>query len=146
MTLTLPQTIAEKIRRHAEREYPEECCGVLLGRLTGAEREVIEARACANAAPPEARRTRYAIAPAELIAAQRAARERGLAIVGFYHSHPDHPAQPSATDRAEAAWPDSVYLIVAVSAAGAGEMSAFQLSGDAATKVEVAIRPASKSD
>jgi proteasome lid subunit RPN8/RPN11 len=138
--LTLPQTIAEKIRRHAESEYPEECCGILLGGVTSAEREVIEARACANAAPPEARRTRYAIAPADLIAAQRAARERGLAVIGFYHSHPDHPAEPSATDRAEAAWPDSIYLIVAVSAAGAGEMSAFELSGDGTGNLNIGLR------
>ncbi|MBI2678003.1 MAG: M67 family metallopeptidase [Candidatus Koribacter versatilis] len=122
--LNIPHSVVHELRHHAERAYPEECCGVLLGSGDGEEREVVEARACGNADPD--RRTRYAIAPQELIATQRAARERGLAIVGFYHSHPDHAAEPSATDRAEAAWPEAVYVIVSVAAKGAAEIKAFR--------------------
>jgi proteasome lid subunit RPN8/RPN11 len=126
--LTLPRALADAMRRHAERDYPDECCGVLLGRIGEEEREVVEARACANLRAGESRgRERYAIAPEELIAAQREARGRGLVIAGFYHSHPDHPAEPSAADTAEAYWVGSVYVIVSVSAGAAGELAAYLL-------------------
>ena len=123
--LKLPHTIAAELARHAEREYPEECCGVLLGAAAGETRTVAEARACVNVRAGD--RGRYAIAPAELIAAQRAARARGLAVVGFYHSHPDHPAAPSATDRDEAYWPDCSYVIVSTAKGRAGELRSFVL-------------------
>src|ERR671926_1560921 len=110
--LKIPRGIADGMRQHAVAEYPEECCGVLLGRVARDERVVADAIACRNVRAGGG--TRYAIAPEELIGAQRQARERGLAIVGFYHSHPDHPAGPSATDVAEAHWPDCVYVIIAV--------------------------------
>ena len=125
--LTLPHALADAIRRHAERDYPAECCGVLLGRVQEQVRHVVETRACANLRQGEEARSRYAIAPRELLAAQRDARERGLAIVGFYHSHPEHPAAPSATDTAEAYWPECVYVIVTLKAGKAGEMNAFVL-------------------
>ena len=128
--LTLPRALADAIRRHAEREYPAECCGVLLGRAEAEGRAVVEARACTNARVGEEAHDRYAIAPQELIAAQREARERGLVIVGFYHSHPDHPATPSATDAAEAYWPECVYVIASVPQGKAGELNAFVLSGN----------------
>ena len=125
--LKLPAALAAELLAHAERAYPEECCGVLLGRARGDAREVVEARACANARA--GRRDRYAIAPEELIAAQRAARERGLELLGFYHSHPDHPLEPSATDRAEAYWEGCSYVIVSVAGGQAGELRSFRLSG-----------------
>ena len=139
--LTLPRALADAIRHHAERDYPEECCGVLLGRVVldgdGASRVAVEARACANARVGEAKHDRYAIAPQELIAAQREARARGLLIIGFYHSHPDHPAEPSATDAAEAYWPGCVYVIVSVAQGQAGEMNAFVPAG----KLEARLVP-----
>jgi len=129
--LRLPRPLADAMRSHAERDYPEECCGILLGRagLRGeaGTREVVEVRPCTNTRAGEGTHARYAIAPQELIAAQREARERGLAIVGFYHSHPDHPAEPSATDTAEAHWPDCVYVIVSVVQGKAGAMNAFRM-------------------
>ena len=128
--LRLPRTLADAIRRHAERDYPEESCGVLLGRTEGDTRVVVETRACTNARAGEGTYDRYAIAPRELIAAQREARERGLAIIGFYHSHPDHPAQPSATDIAEAHWPACVYVIVSVDAGSSKELAAYLLKGE----------------
>ena len=123
--LTLPAALAVELRRQAEAAYPEECCGILLGTSERGADHVREARACANA--HGGKRGRYAIAPHDLIAAQREARERGLLIVGFYHSHPDHPPEPSATDLAEAYWEDCCYVIVAVTSAGAGELRAWRL-------------------
>ena len=123
--LTLPAALAVELRRQAEAAYPEECCGILLGTTAGGSDRVREARACANA--QSGKRGRYAIAPHDLIAAQREARERGLLIVGFYHSHPDHPPEPSSTDLDEAFWEDCCYVIVSVTAGQAGEIRAWRL-------------------
>jgi len=114
--------LAAMMRAHAERAYPEECCGILLGHA----REALESRACANTRAGE--RGRYAIAPQELIAAQREGRERNLEIVGFYHSHPDHPAEPSPTDAAEAYWEGCSYVIVSVVQRKAAELRSFRLA------------------
>ncbi len=110
--------VLAEIEAHAVREFPAECCGVLLGRrisTEGGQREVLRAQPCRNASPrPE---TSYLIAPAELIAAQREARELGLAIVGFYHSHPRRSAVPSVEDLAQAEWDHCSYVIISVSEA-----------------------------
>lgn len=96
----------------------------------------MESRACANVFAKEgdrageSARDRYSIAPAELIAVQREARARGLAIVGFYHSHPDHPAKPSARDLAEAYWPECSYVIVSVDAGASKELAAYRLEAE----------------
>jgi len=137
--LSLPHALAHAMRRHAERDYPAECCGVLLGRRftragSGVVREVVEVHACANTLAGVSGQQSYAIAPEELIAAQRAARERGLDIVGFYHSHPEHPAQPSPSDIREAYWPDCVYVIVSVAERTAREMNAFLAAGEGETR------------
>jgi proteasome lid subunit RPN8/RPN11 len=127
--LRLPAAVAAELRAHAERAYPEECCGILLGKTAGAESEVTEARACANTRAGA--RDRYAIAPEELVAAQREARARGLQIVGFYHSHPGHPARPSRADLAEAYWEGCSYVIVEVRGGKAGEIASFRPRGNA---------------
>lgn len=109
------------MRRHAEEAYPQECCGVLLGQNS----EIVEVVRCNNVdVNPE---RRYTIDPAELISTQRSARERGLNIIGFYHSHPDHPAQWSATDSREAYWHECSYVIVSVSGGRADAVRAFRL-------------------
>lgn len=92
---------------HARRAAPAECCGILLG----AAGDVIEAVPTRNIAE---RPTRFEIDPRDHLATQRAARERGLQIVGFYHSHPHTPPIPSETDQAEANYPDHLHLIVGV--------------------------------
>lgn len=136
--LRLPAALARELRGRAERAYPEECCGVLLGRVAGEERVVVETRACANARAGSG--DRYAIAPRELVAAQREARERALEILGFYHSHPDQPARPSRIDVAEAWWEGCSYVIVSVGRGKAGAIASFRLrvaserSGAAATE------------
>lgn len=108
-TMTIAASALEAIVAHARRERPAECCGVLLG----AGSTVSEAAATRNRAPSPAR---FLIDPKDHIDARREARRRGLDVVGFYHSHPHSEPQPSATDRAEADYPDHVYLIVSLAA------------------------------
>jgi proteasome lid subunit RPN8/RPN11 len=118
----------EDIRRHAEESYPEECCGILIGRFSEDMRIVHVTLRCRNAAI-ESRHTRYHIDPREVIRAQRDARGQGLEIVGFYHSHPDHPAQWSPTDLADAHWIGCSYMITTVENGRATETNSFVLSG-----------------
>ncbi len=127
--LRISQRDLEALRRHAEEAYPRECCGILLGRRRGETRSVSRIVACANMATPARARTWYQIAPPELIRAQREARARGLQIVGFYHSHPDHAARWSAADLAEAYWPGCSYVIVSVDHGRAAETNSFMLAG-----------------
>jgi proteasome lid subunit RPN8/RPN11 len=118
----------EAIRRHGEETYPHECCGVLLGKLREGEREVSEAIHCGNTRS-DSPQNRYHIAPEELIAAQKRGREQGWDIIGFYHSHPDHPARWSATDLAEAHWFACSYVITAVEKGRAARTNSFVLCG-----------------
>ena len=113
MTLTIPQALYDQLRAHGEETYPHECCGILLGRTTPAGIEVADLMRAGNTRTDSAH-NRYHIDPRELIAAQREGRKLGVDIVGFYHSHPDHPAQWSQTDFAEAHWFGCAYLITAV--------------------------------
>jgi proteasome lid subunit RPN8/RPN11 len=100
--MRIPRDLVSRIEAHAREGYPFEVCGVLLGRgLDGAHR-VEEVVRTANR-ETEQPRVRYQIAPEDLIRIQREARAKGREIVGYYHSHPDHPAQPSETDRRIAA-------------------------------------------
>ena len=116
------------LRRHGEEVYPEESCGVLVGRFRDGGCVVVSAIRCENARR-DSPRNRYAIDPKELIRIQREARERGWEILGFYHSHPDHPAEWSSTDLAEAHWVGCSYLITAVGSGRAGETRSFRLEG-----------------
>ena len=111
--LHIAQSGWQQLRQHAERAYPEECCGVLLGRAEQQANRVLAVRAVENAAEG-ARTQSYRIAPETLIHWQRTAREQGLAIVGFYHSHPEQAAQWSQRDWAEAHWTDCSYVITSV--------------------------------
>ncbi len=103
----------ELLRAHGERTYPHECCGVLLGHTRGETNQVVEIVEAGNTRTDSAH-NRYNIAPAELIRIQREARGKKLDIIGFYHSHPDHPAQWSTTDFAEAHWLGCSYVITRV--------------------------------
>jgi proteasome lid subunit RPN8/RPN11 len=118
----------ESLRRHGEETYPYECCGALLGRLTEAGREVAAVVRCSNTRADRPQ-DRYSIDPKELLRLQRQADERGLAIVGFYHSHPDHPARWSETDLEEAHWLGCSYVITSVKAGQATETCSFVLAG-----------------
>jgi proteasome lid subunit RPN8/RPN11 len=126
--LTIPGDVYEAIRRHGERTYPHECCGVLLGR-SGDAGNMVESAIEAGNTRTDSAHNRYNIAPQELIRIQRQGRERGLDIVGFYHSHPDHPAQWSKTDFEEAHWIGCSYVITSVEQGTAKVTNAFLLAG-----------------
>jgi proteasome lid subunit RPN8/RPN11 len=126
--LKLNEQVYDAIRRHGEETYPHECCGVLLGRSTGETNQVEDAVRAGNTRTDSAH-NRYNIAPQELVRIQRQGRERGLDIVGFYHSHPDHPAQWSKTDFAEAHWLGCSYVITAVEKGVAKVTNSFLLTG-----------------
>jgi proteasome lid subunit RPN8/RPN11 len=126
--LRLPRAVFEDLRAHGEETYPRECCGALLGKPEPAGWR-IEALVRAVNARTDAARDRYEIAPAELVRIAHEARSRGLEIAGFYHSHPDHPAQWSATDIAEAHWLGASYVITEVAEGKAALTRAWLLAG-----------------
>lgn len=118
----------ESLRKHGEQTYPHECCGVLLGRSVDGVNEVEEIVEAGNIRTDSAH-NRYQIAPVELVRIQRQARTKSLDIVGFYHSHPDHPAQWSVTDIAEAHWLGCSYIITSVLKGQADVTNSFLLTG-----------------
>ena len=131
--LRLSQSDYLSLRQHGEETYPHECCGVLLGRFddNGAEsvtKSVSHIARCGNTRA-DSPHNRYQIDPKELIRIQREGRERGEDIVGFYHSHPDHPAQWSPTDLAEAHWFGCSYVITSVDKGTATITNSFELTG-----------------
>jgi proteasome lid subunit RPN8/RPN11 len=127
--LKLERKDYEAIRRHGEETYPHECCGVLLGRAgDDGTRVVTFTVRCGNTRTDSAH-NRYNIDPRELIRIQREGRERGEDVVGFYHSHPDHPAQWSQTDFAEAHWLGCSYVITSVEKGKAVLTNSWELSG-----------------
>lgn len=126
--LKLHEQVYHAIRRHGEETYPHECCGVLLGQSVNGTNEVEDAVRAGNVRTDSAH-NRYQIAPQELVKIQRQGRERGLDIVGFYHSHPDHPAQWSKTDFAEAHWLGCSYVITSVEKGVAQTTNSFLLTG-----------------
>jgi proteasome lid subunit RPN8/RPN11 len=125
------------IRRHSASAYPEECCGFLLGHSSGG-RTVVERVLPAMNERSESRSNRFLIRPETVLAAQREANAAKLDIVGYYHSHPDHPAEPSETDRAHA-WPGLSYLIVPVAQGLPGEPRSWRLTDDRETYTEESL-------
>ena len=126
--LKLSRADYEALRAHGEETYPHECCGVLLGK-SGADGNHVHKIVRAGNTRTDRAHDRYNIAPEELIRVQRQARGLGLDIVGFYHSHPDHPAQWSKTDFAEAHWIGCSYVITAVEQGAARQTNSFLLTG-----------------
>ena len=128
MPLTISKPLYDQLRAHGEETYPHECCGILLGKSDVDALTVTEILRAGNTRIDSAH-NRYNIAPQELIAAQREGRKSGLDIVGFYHSHPDHPAQWSPTDFAEAHWLGCAYIITAIEKGRAQITNSFLLTG-----------------
>ncbi|QNI36167.1 Mov34/MPN/PAD-1 family protein [Edaphobacter albus] len=126
--LQITYTDYEALRAHGEETYPHECCGVMLGKSTPEGNTVSQIVRAGNTRTDSAH-NRYNIAPQELVKIQRQARNLGLDIVGFYHSHPDHPAQWSPTDFAEAHWIGCSYVITAVEKGKAAITNSFLLTG-----------------
>jgi len=127
--LRLTQADYLALRQHGEQTYPHECCGVLLGRFNDdGSKTVTRVARCGNTRA-DSPHNRYNIDPKELIRIQREGRERSEDIVGFYHSHPDHPAQWSSTDLAEAHWFGCSYVITSVEKGAAALTNSFELTG-----------------
>jgi proteasome lid subunit RPN8/RPN11 len=132
--LKIEQRHVEAIERHAAREYPRECCGLLIGRITGggSVREVVELFPVANSFEEEGERHhRMRIEPLDYARAERAYAARGLGVVGNYHSHPDHDAVPSQFDFEHLApWTTMSYIIVSVRGGQIAESRSWQLEPD----------------
>jgi proteasome lid subunit RPN8/RPN11 len=126
--LRLPRAVYDGLRSHGEQSYPDECCGALLGHPTPEGWLIVSTVRTANACTGSAR-NRYSIAPADLVNIEREARRQGLSIAGFYHSHPDHPAQWSAADLARAHWLGLSYVITEIAQGKAAATRSFMLAG-----------------
>jgi proteasome lid subunit RPN8/RPN11 len=143
--LKVNQAVYTQLRAHGEQTYPHECCGVLLGHATS-EANLVEAAVAAGNTRTDSAHNRYHIAPGELIRIQREGREKGLEIVGFYHSHPDHPAQWSKTDFAEAHWLGCSYVITAVEQGKAVITNSFRLEGSTEDDKQFVDEPVSATE
>jgi proteasome lid subunit RPN8/RPN11 len=127
MVLQLQTPLEQRLRQWAEQGYPFECCGLLLGRAHGGVVQVEDVMAARNL-DTERANDRYELDPRDLLRADDEARARQLEIVGIWHTHPDHPAQPSSTDR-EHAWEGWSYLILSVDARGVQAVRSWRLNG-----------------
>jgi len=117
------------MRAHGERDYPHECCGLMLGRFEDDRKNVLETYPISNAREEQAKRNRFLIRPEELMHGEKYARGKGLDVVGFYHSHPDDVAVPSQYDL-EHAWPTYSYIVVAVGKGSATDLRSWEMESD----------------
>jgi len=126
--LRLSRPAISLVETECRERYPQEACGALVGRVEEGGRRVIRAFPARNERRRE-REKRYRLGPEQVLEIEEVARREGLEIVGFFHSHPDHPARPSEYDRAHA-WPWYSYLIVPVSGGEPGEARCWRLRDD----------------
>lgn len=128
-----PQCL-DAITRHAEQEYPRECCGLLIGRIEdeGRTRVVVETYPVANAwGDSDALHHRMLITPQDYMQAEHDFSKQNLGVVGNYHSHPDHPAIPSQFDLEHLApWTTMSYLVVSVGEGRASDLRSWELAAD----------------
>jgi proteasome lid subunit RPN8/RPN11 len=138
VTVRLPGSAQASIRRCAESAYPHEGCGVLIG---GHEKEAVVVQEATSGHNLWAARLgdRYELDPADILAADRRARARGLDVVGFWHSHPDHPARPSQFD-SDRSWVDYAYLIVSTVRDASGDLNAFSPAGEGLGLRQIVLR------
>ncbi len=122
--------------RHAVREYPAECCGVLVGKVAEGKVGVVRAVEARNVGEAGRMADRYVVEPLTIVRAERAAREEELEVVGFYHSHPDCAARASAVDAAEA-WEGYMYVIVSVGKEGVREVRGWVKAGEGMREITV---------
>ncbi|PYT81354.1 MAG: hypothetical protein DMG40_09340 [Acidobacteria bacterium] len=132
-TLWISGQLAEKIRAHGAETYPHESCGALLGRDSEATddnsaREVLALFPLVNRRD-DSPRNRFSVTAEDVLDADRAAQKQGLEVIGWYHSHPDHPARPSQYDQ-DHAWPWYSYVIVSVQNGSPQEMTSWRLNDD----------------
>jgi len=144
MALRLNEVLVKTIREHGALDYPNECCGVLLGHVDGDHKQVSEVVPLKNLRHDAARaqdilpldspgaeseRNRFLIDPKDQIRVEKDARARGLDVVGYYHSHPDHPARPSNYDR-DHGWPWYSYVIISVERGESKDLNSWVLRED----------------
>lgn len=133
------------IRQHGERDYPFECCGLMLGRFESGRKVVSETYPISNAREEEAKRNRFLIRPEELLRGEKHARAKGLDVVGFYHSHPDDRAVPSQYDL-DHAWPTYSYIVVSVKQGRADDLRSWEMEPDRSRFNEEEIAQVSVSE
>jgi proteasome lid subunit RPN8/RPN11 len=125
----LNSQIAGDIRAHGAETYPYECCGALLGREIDENlREILGLYPLVNRRD-DSPRNRFSVTSEDVREAEKAAREKGLDVLGWYHSHPDHPAKPSQYDQ-DHAWPWYSYVIVSVANGMPEYMTSWRLADD----------------
>jgi proteasome lid subunit RPN8/RPN11 len=139
MNLILSADLLSQIEQQAATSYPEECAGLLLGHLDGKDRRVTALIPLPNTFDEGQRSRRYLISPQAMIQADQEAEARGLDILGVFHSHPDHPAQPSEFDRTWA-WPWFIYLITSVAEGKAVDHRAWLLADDRSALKEIQLQ------
>ena len=128
--IRINEQLLSEIRQHGERDYPFECCGLMLGRFGDQGRKIVsETYPISNAREEEAKRNRFLIRPEELMRGEKYAREKGLDVVGLYHSHPDEPAVPSKYDL-DHAWPTYSYIVVSVAQGRAVDLRSWEMEAD----------------
>jgi proteasome lid subunit RPN8/RPN11 len=135
--LRVGEALIEKIHEHGARDYPNECCGALLGREEGADRTVLGLVPLVNQRN-DSPRDRFSITSDDVRLAEKEASAQGWELIGWYHSHPDSPARPSEFDR-EHAWPWYSYIIFQVEKGEPREMRSWRLDDDRAKYEEEAI-------
>lgn len=160
MVLVLSESQISAIERHAERVYPEECCGLIVGKIDSSEeaqiKSALELAALDNewtpdvdtvdSSQPPTKRRRYWIDPKDMLRVQKQAREKDLNIIGVYHSHPDAAAVPSECDRARA-WPTYAYTIVSVCEGSAVDIQNWALDSEHQFQPEaIRVSPSSARD
>ncbi len=128
MSLEISRLLLTRIREHGKSAYPQECCGLLVGKGKKSSKSVINLKPVKNSRE-DSLENRYLISPQDLLAADKEARQSGLDIVGVYHSHPDHPARPSEFDR-EHAFPWYSYIIVSVAGGKPEDLTVWTLRDD----------------
>jgi proteasome lid subunit RPN8/RPN11 len=129
VSVQLGDHVLDAIRRHAAAAYPYECCGALIGAsVDDSLVEIVDARELDNVTD-EGPRRRFRVSADDYRRSEARARELGAELVGFYHSHPDHPAEPSQYDL-DHAWPNFSYVIVAVASGTPGDLRSWRLRPD----------------
>jgi proteasome lid subunit RPN8/RPN11 len=137
--LRLRSSQLKAIHEHAAKAYPQECCGIFIGNHKSSDAIVEECRPALNINHERAH-DRYLIDPKDLLKAEKDARGLGQEVLGYYHSHPDHPASASATDSAQS-WESYVYLIVSVRNGVPAEMAAYVRDAGASVGAGVKLIP-----
>jgi proteasome lid subunit RPN8/RPN11 len=141
--LKISEQLAGRIRAHGVETYPYECCGAILGRDDEGAREVLDLMPLANRRD-DSPRNRFEVTSEDVRVAEKTARAQNLDLIGWYHSHPDHPARPSEYDR-DHAWPWYSYIIISVQSGQPSDMNSWRLRDDRSAYDSEAIESSAHS-